>query len=89
MNPGPYTPVPWFWTDQYGLKLQLLGSPVDHDELRFVIGSPEDDKFVGIYRRGDRLAAAIGMGLPAKLNKFRKPLENNASWDEAIALIES
>lgn len=83
-NPGPYTPVPWFWSDQYGLKLQLVGSPVGHDEVRIVFGSAKAQKFVALYRRGDRLTAALGLSATGKLLRFRKLLECDPSWEEAL-----
>jgi 3-phenylpropionate/trans-cinnamate dioxygenase ferredoxin reductase subunit len=83
-NPGPYTPVPWFWSDQYGLKLQLVGTPVAHEEIRFVYGAPRQEKFVALYRRGDRLTAALGLAATGKLLKYRKLLGSDPSWDEAI-----
>jgi 3-phenylpropionate/trans-cinnamate dioxygenase ferredoxin reductase component len=84
-NPGPYTPVPWFWSDQYGLKLQLVGTPVAHDEVRLIFGSGEEEKFVALYRRGDRLTAALGLAATGKLLRYRKLLERDPSWEEALA----
>ena len=86
VHPGAYTPVPWFWSDQYGLKLQLVGTPVAHDEVRIVFGSAEEEKFVALYRRGDRLTAALGLAATGKLLRYRKMLEQNPSWDEALAI---
>ncbi len=83
-NPGAYAPVPWFWSDQYGLKLQLVGSPVAHDEVRIVSGSAETQKFVALYRRGDRLTAALGLSATGRLLRFRKLLEGDPSWEDAL-----
>jgi NADPH-dependent 2,4-dienoyl-CoA reductase/sulfur reductase-like enzyme len=85
VSPGAYTPVPWFWSDQYGLKFQLVGTPVGHDEVRFVFGSPDEEKFIALYRRGDRLTAALGLAATGKLLKYRKMLESDPSWEEALA----
>lgn len=86
-NPGAYAPVPWFWSDQYGLKLQLVGSPVAHDEVRIVFGSPEEERFVALYRRGDRLTAALGLAATGKLLKYRRMLESDPSWTDALAAV--
>jgi NADPH-dependent 2,4-dienoyl-CoA reductase/sulfur reductase-like enzyme len=86
-DPGPYMPVPWFWSDQYGLKMQLVGSPVAHDEVRIVFGSGEEERFVALYRRGDRLVAALGLAATGKLLKFRRMLETDPSWEEALASV--
>ena len=86
VHPGPYAPVPWFWSDQYGLKLQLVGTPVAHDEVKLVFGSGEEERFVALYRRGDRLTAALGLAATGKLLRYRKLLESDPSWEEALAV---
>jgi 3-phenylpropionate/trans-cinnamate dioxygenase ferredoxin reductase subunit len=80
----PYAPVPWFWSDQYGLKLQLVGSTYAHDEVRVVSGSATEQKLVALYRRGSRLVAALTLANTAKLLKYRRLLEFDPSWDEAL-----
>ena len=40
----PYQEVPWFWSDQYNIKLQIAGISRDHDHL-VVRGHPEEEKF--------------------------------------------
>jgi NADPH-dependent 2,4-dienoyl-CoA reductase/sulfur reductase-like enzyme len=83
----PYEPVPWFWSDQYGLKLQLVGSAVAHDEVLIAHGDPNARKFVALYRRGDRLTAAFGLNSAARIIKYRKLLEENPTWNDALAAI--
>lgn len=48
--------VPWFWSDQYELKLKMVGLSHGHD--RFLLrGSPEKRSFSAFYLRGDRVLA--------------------------------
>jgi len=48
--------VPWFWSDQYDLKLKMVGLAHGHD--RFVLrGSPERRSFAAFYLKGDRILA--------------------------------
>ncbi len=56
----PFTPVPWFWSDQYDRKIMLAGRTAGADEVRIVDGSLEERRFVALYRKGDRVAAALG-----------------------------
>ncbi|MCW2494499.1 FAD-dependent oxidoreductase [Jatrophihabitans sp.] len=84
-GPEVYAPVPWFWSDQFGVKLQLLGSARDTEEFRIVIGSIEAERFVGLYRRGDRLAAAVSLNSPRPMVACRVLFDRDASWDEAVA----
>jgi NADPH-dependent 2,4-dienoyl-CoA reductase/sulfur reductase-like enzyme len=82
---GPYDPVPWFWSDQYDRKIQLAGWPSGADEVVVVDGSPEERRFVALYRKGDRLVAVLAMNRPRLLVTFRGLVERGASWDEALA----
>ena len=45
-----YDAVPWFWSDQYDLKLQMVGLSEGHDQA-VVRGSPEEQKFSIFYFR--------------------------------------
>lgn len=55
-KPQPYREVPWFWSDQYDLKLQSAGlaRPGDVTVLR---GDPASRKFAVFHLRGGKMAA--------------------------------
>lgn len=59
----PYDAVPWFWSDQYDLKLQMAGLAAGHDET-VVRGSIADGKFSVLYLRGGRLIAVDSVNRP-------------------------
>jgi NADPH-dependent 2,4-dienoyl-CoA reductase/sulfur reductase-like enzyme len=81
-----YDPVPFFWSDQYSAKIQVIGRPGPDDEVVVVDGSEEDRKLVALYRRGDRLAAVLAISRPRQLMGYRPLLAAGASLDEALAL---
>jgi len=81
-----YAPVPFFWSDQYGAKIQVIGRPGPDDEVVVVDGSEEERKLVALYRRGDRLAAVLAISRPRLLMGYRPLLAAGASFDEALAL---
>jgi 3-phenylpropionate/trans-cinnamate dioxygenase ferredoxin reductase subunit len=81
-----YTPVPFFWSDQYQAKIQVLGRPDPEDEVVVVDGSAEDRKLVALYRRGDRLSAALGISRARQLMAYRPLLAAAASFDEALGV---
>jgi len=98
-----FDPVPYFWSDQYGLRIQMLGRPRPTDDVAVVHGvlptadgpaaagngEPADDgKFVAIYGRGGRLTAALAISRPRQLMSFRPLLVAGASWDEALAHLD-
>jgi 3-phenylpropionate/trans-cinnamate dioxygenase ferredoxin reductase subunit len=83
----PYSPVPYFWSDQYDTKIQVIGHPDPEDEIIVVDGSLEDRRFVALYGRDGKLSAALGFSRPRQLMGFRPLLEAQASLDEARALL--
>jgi 3-phenylpropionate/trans-cinnamate dioxygenase ferredoxin reductase component len=85
----PYRPVPYFWSDQYEVKIQVLGSPSPEDDVAVVDGSVDDGRFVAVYGRRGQLTAALGFGRPRQLMGFRALLEGGASFDEARALLSA
>jgi 3-phenylpropionate/trans-cinnamate dioxygenase ferredoxin reductase subunit len=81
-----YEPVPFFWSDQYSTKIQVVGLPGPDDEVVVVEGSVEEGKLVALYRRGDRLRAALAFSRPRQLMAYRPLLAAGASFDEALAV---
>jgi len=81
----PYDPVPFFWSDQYTTKIQMIGLPGADDEVVVVSGSGTEGKLVALYRAGDRLGAVLTLSQPAKLMGYRPLLAAGASFDEALA----
>jgi 3-phenylpropionate/trans-cinnamate dioxygenase ferredoxin reductase subunit len=55
-QPKPYKEVPWFWSDQYDLKLQIAGLAWPTDRL-VVRGDPESRKFAVFHLRDGAVAA--------------------------------
>jgi 3-phenylpropionate/trans-cinnamate dioxygenase ferredoxin reductase subunit len=62
-RPFPYDDVPWFWSDQYDLKLQIAGVS-GADVLHLMRGDPASRSFSCLHLREDRLVAidAINRG---------------------------
>lgn len=72
-RPKPYSALPWFWSDQGGLKLQIAGLGAGHD-LAVTRGDPETGGFsVFLYRAG-QLVAVESAGRPADHMQARRIL---------------
>ena len=80
-----FTPIPYFWSDQYGIRLQVLGSPRGSDDIRITEGSPEEGKFVALFGRAGRLRAVMAIGKPRQLMGYRPLLQEGSSWADALA----
>jgi 3-phenylpropionate/trans-cinnamate dioxygenase ferredoxin reductase subunit len=58
-----YSQVPWFWSDQYDLKLQIAGLSAGYDEV-VLRGNPDDASFSCLYLRDGRLIACDSINAP-------------------------
>jgi NADPH-dependent 2,4-dienoyl-CoA reductase/sulfur reductase-like enzyme len=76
--------VPYFWSDWYSSRIQFVGVP-RAAEIRVVSAETGDDRFLALYRRGDRLAGTITIDRPTQIMKYKRLIANRASWDEALA----
>jgi NADPH-dependent 2,4-dienoyl-CoA reductase/sulfur reductase-like enzyme len=81
----PYAHVPWFWSDQYDVKIQFAGRMGAEDEMQVVSGSIEERKFVSIYGRAGRIVGVLTFGRPRAVIQYKKLISAGASWDEALA----
>jgi NADPH-dependent 2,4-dienoyl-CoA reductase/sulfur reductase-like enzyme len=79
-----YAPVPYFWSDQYDLKLQSYGWLRDHDEVLVTEGSLREGRFVALYRRGDRLTGVLAARSHKALRTWRQYLGEGLSWGDAL-----
>jgi NADPH-dependent 2,4-dienoyl-CoA reductase/sulfur reductase-like enzyme len=81
-----FAPVPFFWSDQYDVKIQFVGRSRPGDDVEVVDGSLEAHRFVALYGRAGRLVGCLGFSRPRLVMQYRRLLAEGASWDEALAL---
>ncbi|MGV9868032.1 NAD(P)/FAD-dependent oxidoreductase [Rhodococcus koreensis] len=63
-RPKVYDSVPWFWSDQYDIKLQVIGLSSGHDRC-VIRGNPKTDKsFCAFYLKDGKVQAADVIGSP-------------------------
>jgi len=76
----PYRPVPYFWSDQYGTKIQMVGTPLAGDDVEVVEGSVEERRFVAAYGREGRLTAALMWNRASRVPRYLDLLANGAPF---------
>ena len=81
----PYTPVPWFWSDQFDRKIQLAGRTRPDDQVEIVNGSIEERRFAAAYGRDGKLVGILGFNRPRQVMQYRGLMNDGASWDDAMA----
>jgi 3-phenylpropionate/trans-cinnamate dioxygenase ferredoxin reductase subunit len=83
--------VPWFWSDQYDIKLQLAGLAVDVEDI-VVRGSPDLAKFAVFHMAGDRVLAVEAVNSASEFifgKKFigdRRPVTRDRLTDTTIPM---
>ena len=70
-RPAPYDEVPWFWSDQYEVKLQMVGISAGHDR-QAIRGDPATGRFSVFYFREGRLIAIDSVNRPSDHMTGRK-----------------
>ncbi len=58
-----YAQVPWFWSDQYDLKLQIAGLSEGYDDV-VIRGNPAERSFACLYLKDSRLIAVDAVNAP-------------------------
>jgi 3-phenylpropionate/trans-cinnamate dioxygenase ferredoxin reductase subunit len=81
-RPQPAPEVPWFWSDQFDLKLQIAGVPFDAD-ARVIRGSVEEAKFAIFHMKGDRILAVEAVNAPAEFMAGKLMIGQNKAVDRA------
>ncbi len=73
-QPQPYNEVPWFWTHQYDLKLQMAGINTGYDQMVFR-GDNTSQKFSIFYLKNNQLIGADSLNRPADHIAARKLIQ--------------
>jgi 3-phenylpropionate/trans-cinnamate dioxygenase ferredoxin reductase subunit len=76
----PFQDVPWFWSDQYEVNLQMLGHP-SPDAERIIRGSLEARDFTAIHLSGGRIVAAVALNRGKDISAIRRMMERGISAD--------
>ncbi|NEB01051.1 FAD-dependent oxidoreductase [Streptomyces sp. SID13726] len=76
-QPGLPRP-PYFWSDQYGVKIQFAGHAAGADSVAVEEGAPDDRNVLAVYRRAGHPVAVLGMNQPRLFTRWRKQLATAA-----------
>jgi 3-phenylpropionate/trans-cinnamate dioxygenase ferredoxin reductase subunit len=76
-KPRPTEDCPWFWSDQYDLKLQIAGLSQGYDET-VVRGDPEERKFAVFYLQNGKLIAVDAINSPPEFLASKKLIMTGA-----------
>ena len=80
--PLPVKRVPWFWSDQFDVKLQIAGETGADTDID-LDGDLESEKFVVVHRRNGRVVGVTTVNDPGRFMKWRGALDKG---EDSIAL---
>ncbi|MER5258510.1 FAD-dependent oxidoreductase [Streptomyces sp. NPDC002855] len=67
-------PLPYFWSDQYGSRIQFAGRRRAEDTVRLLEGSPEEGSFLAAYERDGHTTAVLAVDRPRPFMRMRRGL---------------
>ena len=67
--------VPYFWSDQYDVKVQMLGIPTDYDEFEIIEGDPGAWEFVAAYGGHGCTIAVLGT-IANRVHAYREAIHS-------------
>ncbi|MGN9817300.1 NAD(P)/FAD-dependent oxidoreductase [Streptomyces sp. SD11] len=83
-------PLPYFWSDQYGTRIQFAGRRLDTDTVRIAEGTvtdgvPGEDGLLALYEREGRTTAVLSVDRPRPFLRARRELARGAGAMEAVS----
>ncbi|MEC5181833.1 NAD(P)/FAD-dependent oxidoreductase [Arthrobacter sp. CG_A4] len=66
--------LPYFWSDQYNVRIQFAGHARDTDRVSIEAGDPAAHSFLAVYYRGGDPVAVLGANQPRLFNKWKRQL---------------
>ena len=74
-----YDEVPYFWSDLYDVKVQMLGVPTDYDAFEVLEGDHDNGEFVAAYGRGGQTIAVLAT-IPGRVYDYRDAIRTGAHF---------
>ncbi|GAA5119529.1 NAD(P)/FAD-dependent oxidoreductase [Haloechinothrix salitolerans] len=84
----PFSQVPWCWSDQYGVNLQVAGWPVVTDDVS-IRGDLDALNFTAVFHRDGRLVGAVGVNRAKEIRALRKLISTAPGADPALLADEA
>jgi NADPH-dependent 2,4-dienoyl-CoA reductase/sulfur reductase-like enzyme len=82
-NAVPFAEVPYFWSDQFGIKLQFVGWSDPDDEVTVIAGDPDEKRFAAIVTRGEQVVGCFGMNRAPIVMRARALISSRATRTDA------
>ena len=80
----PYNSLPWFWSDQFDLKLQIAGLSGGYDDIVIRGDIEKGRSFAAFYFKGDKILAVDAVNSPREFMFTKMALTKGQSLDKTI-----
>jgi len=81
----PYTPVPYYWTDQFEFRIQVYGILPANAEVAIVEGDPARHQFVALFGSGGKVTGVVGWNMPKQTRLHRQRVVEGAAWADVVS----
>jgi len=81
----PFSAVPYFWSDQYGKKIQYVG--VAGEFAGVVEGGLDEERFVAIFTSGEQLVGALCVNAAARMIRYRRLIAGRVGPDAVASIL--
>jgi hypothetical protein len=75
--------VPYFWSDQYDVKLQMFGVPRDYDTMQVIEGDADSWEFLAAYGRNGRTIAVLST-IHGRVFAYRDAIAGRAEFPPQV-----
>ena len=90
LEPGERTAhelPPYFWSDQYDVKIQAVGLPARAERLEILESTPAGDRFVAAGARAGRLVGVVAFNAAKRLGWYRRQLPAEPAFDDIAGAV--
>jgi 3-phenylpropionate/trans-cinnamate dioxygenase ferredoxin reductase component len=81
----PYAAIPYFWSDQYDVRIQAVGLMARAERTEVLERAPDGSRFVAAGVRGGRVVAAVAFNAARRLSFYRRRLAAMPPLEELAA----
>lgn len=85
----PVRSVPYFWSDQHGTKIQMVGTARPQDDIAALHGEINEEAFMVAYHRNGEVSALLAFGMPRLIARHRKQFSPGQALDVVVGVAET
>jgi NADPH-dependent 2,4-dienoyl-CoA reductase/sulfur reductase-like enzyme len=80
----PLVQVPYVWSDQFEMRIAIVGEVADADKMHVCHGTLDEERFLALFGRRGKLIGAVGMKRPRPLSACQEGIARGVSFEDAV-----